>query len=64
LEGRIRGWNISNCGFFCQKKCGGEKVAFVGVFADFVMQRGGKSWCFCGGLHGKREQLTVAFVEL
>jgi hypothetical protein len=34
---------------------------FAGVFAEFVVQRGGKSWCFCGELRGKRGRKMVTF---
>jgi hypothetical protein len=34
---------------------------FAGVFADFVVQRGGKLWCLCGELRGKRGRKTVTF---
>lgn len=43
------------------KKMGRSKRGFVRVFVIFCVFRGGKLWCFCGGLCGKRGVLTVTF---
>jgi hypothetical protein len=40
---------------------GGGRAVFAGVFADLVVQCGGKSWWVCGELRGKRGQLAVTF---
>jgi hypothetical protein len=34
---------------------------FIGDISVFGVFRDGKSWCFCGGLRGKRGLLDVTF---
>jgi hypothetical protein len=47
--------------------CAGLSLAwwigcFAGVFEDFVVRRGGKSWRSCGELRGKRGRETTSFL--